>query len=232
MRRLSAYGAPDVNFDDPEASEVQTPLVLAILYGRLEMIDFLVMAGADLTLPDPSDGCIAVHVALRHPESIVLERVLSYLPSASFAKIDNGVTTLEMAIQYSRGGIDHLAALVYWADVCAFSAKSQRVDILAMPDEVAPPYLQALRFNYRPLAYALKWTPKFRVMDFSNPYVTAATRSVILRALYIYAQKITMPAHLPCFHFSGLFAPDSRSVDAVPASSPKSIDSDPGIYKG
>ena len=89
VRRLFATG--DVNIRASQHG--QTALMLAVSHGRLDMVQLLVEAGADLNIRD-EDGSSALMCAAEHGQTEIVKHLLTHPDTDIFAKDNDGLTAL------------------------------------------------------------------------------------------------------------------------------------------
>jgi len=94
VRRLFATG--DVNIRASQHG--QTALMLAVSHGRLDMVQLLVEAGADLNIRD-EDGSSALMCAAEHGQTEIVKHLLAHPDTDIFAKDNDGLTALAVAME-------------------------------------------------------------------------------------------------------------------------------------
>ncbi|KAL5108651.1 Transient receptor potential cation channel subfamily A member 1 [Taenia crassiceps] len=101
-----------INLQD---SEGETALHLAVNSGNIEMIDFCLDHGSDVTAVENHDFT-AVHYAARRGEVMVLQRLLNRRPEETVSLLScvnrNGHTPLHLAVMYNHA--DLTACLIKW----------------------------------------------------------------------------------------------------------------------
>ena len=83
-----------------------TPLMMATYYGHAEIVEALIVAGADMNAMF-SGGVTALHVAARKGHEQVARILLSH-GAAPDARNDEGETPLEMAVREGHLGVQAL----------------------------------------------------------------------------------------------------------------------------
>merc|ERR1711988_1839363 len=76
----------------------QTALMLAVSHGRLDMVQLLVEAGADLNIRD-EDGSSALMCAAEHGQTEIVKHLLTHPDTDIFAKDNDGLTALAVAME-------------------------------------------------------------------------------------------------------------------------------------
>merc|ERR1712141_956644 len=94
VRRLFATG--DVNIRASQHG--QTALMLAVSHGRLDMVQVLVEAGADLNIRD-EDGSSALMCAAEHGQTEIVKHLLAHPDTDIFAKDNDGLTAMAVAME-------------------------------------------------------------------------------------------------------------------------------------
>ena len=94
VRRLFSTG--DVNIRASQHG--QTALMLAVSHGRLDMVQLLVEAGADLNIRD-EDGSTALMCAAEHGQTDIVKHLLTHPDTDIFAKDNDGLTALAVAME-------------------------------------------------------------------------------------------------------------------------------------
>eukprot|EP00903_Cladosiphon_okamuranus_P018105 g16662.t1 len=79
-----------------------TPLIVAVVTGRLAVVEILVAAGADLEMRNTADGWTAVHYAVAYGREEILSKLLS-IGADKNARDNEGNTPLLMAATKDRG---------------------------------------------------------------------------------------------------------------------------------
>ena len=95
VRRLFATG--DVNIRASQHG--QTALMLAVSHGRLDMVQLLVEAGADLNIRD-EDGSSALMCAAEHGQTEIVKHLLAHPDTDIFAKDNDGLTALAVVSDF------------------------------------------------------------------------------------------------------------------------------------
>lgn len=94
VRRLFSFG--DVNIRGSQHG--QTALMLAGSHGRLEIVQLLVEAGADLNIRD-EDGSSVLMCAAEHGQVEIVKYLLTLPDTDIFAKDNDGLTALAVAME-------------------------------------------------------------------------------------------------------------------------------------
>merc|ERR1712228_955378 len=90
------FGIGDVNIRASQHG--QTALMLAVSHGRLDMLQLLVEAGADLNIRD-EDGSSALMCAAEHGQTEIVKFLLAQPDTDIFAKDNDGLTALAVAME-------------------------------------------------------------------------------------------------------------------------------------
>lgn len=94
VARLFSLG--DVNFRATQHG--QTALMLAVSHGRLDMVQLLVEAGADINIRD-EDGSTALMCAAEHGHMDIVKHLLQHPETNVLAKDNDGLTALAVAME-------------------------------------------------------------------------------------------------------------------------------------
>ena len=94
VRRLFSTGDANIR----ASQHGQTALMLAVSHGRLDMVQLLVEAGADLNIRD-EDGSTALMCAAEHGQTEIVKYLLAHPDTDIFAKDNDGLTALAVAME-------------------------------------------------------------------------------------------------------------------------------------